>query len=92
MADTGNNQEFNRRKFLALTGGGIGAAALLGGSGILAACGSDGVRTNNIRAHAIVASMSRPTFFRALKSLVGKGYLEQSGSASRGRYLVKAPK
>ena len=53
---------------------------------------SDGVRTNTIRAHAIVASMSRPTFFRALKSLVGKGYLEQSGSASRGRYLVKAPK
>ena len=53
---------------------------------------SDGVRTNRIRAHEIVASMSRPTFFRALKSLVGKGYLEQSGSASRGRYLVKAPK
>lgn len=53
---------------------------------------SDSVRTNRIREHVIVASMSRPTFFRALKSLVGKGYLEQSDSASRGRYLVKAPK
>ena len=36
-----NGQGMERRRFLALAGGGLGAAALLGGSGILAGCGSD---------------------------------------------------
>ncbi|RLK08153.1 hypothetical protein [Ruegeria conchae] len=50
------------------------------------------VRTFGLIEHTLVKSVSRPTFFRALKSLVQKGYLSQSGSANRGRYLVHAPR
>lgn len=50
------------------------------------------VRTFGLIEHTLVQSVSRPTFFRALKSLVEKGYLSQSGSANRGRYIVHAPK
>ena len=50
------------------------------------------VRTFGLIEHTLVQSVSRPTFFRALKSLVKKGYLSQSGSANRGRYIVHAPR
>lgn len=50
------------------------------------------VKTTALLDHDLVASVSRPTFFRALKSLVGKGYLEHCAQASRGRYIVKSPK
>lgn len=50
------------------------------------------VRTFGLIEHTLVQSVSRPTFFRALKSLVQKGYLSQSGSANRGRYIVHAPR
>ncbi|WP_348540404.1 hypothetical protein [Ruegeria sp. HKCCSP351] len=50
------------------------------------------VRTFGLIEHTLVQSISRPTFFRALKSLVEKGYLSQSGSANRGRYIVHAPR
>ncbi|WP_254440692.1 hypothetical protein [Ruegeria sp. HKCCA6837] len=50
------------------------------------------VRTFGLIEHTLVQSVSRPTFFRALKSLVEKGFLSQSGSANRGRYIVNAPR
>ena len=50
------------------------------------------VRTFGLIEHTLVQSVSRPTFFRALKSLVAKGYLSQSGSANRARYIVHAPR
>jgi len=50
------------------------------------------VRTYGLIEHTLVQSVSRPTFFRALKSLVEKGYLSQSGTANRGRYIVHAPR
>ncbi len=50
------------------------------------------VRTFGLIEHTLVESVSRPTFFRALKSLVEKGYLSQSGSSNRGRYVVNAPR
>ncbi len=50
------------------------------------------VRTFGLIEHTLVQSVSRPTFFRALKSLVQKGYMSQSGSANRGRYIVHAPR
>lgn len=52
----------------------------------------EGVKTNNIRNHQLTASISRPTFFRALKSLVSRGLLVQSETGTRGRYVVKGPK
>ena len=50
------------------------------------------VRTFGLIEHTLVQRVSRPTFFRALKSLVQKGYLSQSGSTNRGRYIVHAPR
>lgn len=49
------------------------------------------VRTFGLIEHTLVKDVSRPTFFRALKSLVQKGYLSQSSSANRGRYIVHTP-
>lgn len=51
----------------------------------------DGCRTIGLLEHALVANVSRPTFFRALKSLVRKGYLSPIDSVSRGKYVVNSP-
>lgn len=49
------------------------------------------VKTTCLQAHALVAEISRPTFFRALKSLVKKGYLTQPKRTGRGSYFVTKP-
>ncbi|MDC0739216.1 hypothetical protein N6L24_13090 [Cognatishimia sp. SS12] len=51
-----------------------------------------GVRTTGLLSHALLEDVSRPTFFRALKSLVGKGYLSQSNASRRGVYVVNTPR
>lgn len=48
-----------------------------------------GAKTTSLLDHALVSEVSRPTFFRALKSLVGKGYIAQCNTSSRGRYRIK---
>jgi len=50
----------------------------------------NGVRTTNLLKHKLVVDVSRPTFFRALKSLVSRGYLIQGLETGQGRYIVKA--
>jgi len=50
------------------------------------------IRTFGLIEHPLVKSIPRPTFFRALKSLVQQGYLSQSENANRGRYVVNHPK
>ncbi|NRP13205.1 hypothetical protein XMM379_000641 [Aliiroseovarius sp. xm-m-379] len=50
-----------------------------------------GVKTTNLQSHSLVANISRPTFFRTLKSLVNKGYLRQLESVGKGHYEVKSP-
>ncbi len=50
-----------------------------------------GVRTTGLLSHALMQDVSRPTFFRALKSLVTKGYLSQSATSRRGVYVVNPP-
>lgn len=50
------------------------------------------IRTIVLIEHSLLESVSRPTFFRALKSLVQKGYLSQCQASNRGRYLVNAPR
>lgn len=50
-----------------------------------------GVRTTGLLSHSLVEHVSRPTFFRALKSLVNKGYLSQGSTSRRGIYMVNAP-
>ena len=47
------------------------------------------IKTTNLLDHKLIVNVSRPTFFRALKSLVYKGYLIQSEVSGRGRYIVK---
>lgn len=46
------------------------------------------IRTTGLMEHALVTDISRPTFFRALKSLVDKGYLAHSNGKLRGHYTV----
>ncbi len=46
------------------------------------------VQTTGLLEHALVANISRPTFFRALRSLVNKGYLSTGQGVGRGRYIV----
>jgi predicted HTH transcriptional regulator len=48
------------------------------------------VRTTNLLSHILMENVSRPTFFRALKSLVNKGYLLQCASSRRGVYQVQS--
>mgnify|MGYP000064514893 CR=1 FL=1 len=50
------------------------------------------VKTTLLQDHALMKQVSRPTFFRALKSLVSKGYLEQCKNSTRGYYIVKDPR
>lgn len=50
-----------------------------------------GVRTTGLLSHSLMTNVSRPTFFRALKSLVNKGYLSQSSTSRRGVYMVHSP-
>lgn len=50
------------------------------------------VNTSRLFEHALVADVSRPTFFRALKTLVYKGYLSHCSAAGRGWYVVELPK
>lgn len=59
-------------------------------AGEISAAGIE-VRTFGLIEHTLLQSVSRPTFFRALKSLVNKGYLSQSETANRGRYIVHDP-
>lgn len=47
-----------------------------------------GAKTTSLLGHTLISGVSRPTFFRALKSLVGKGYVAQCATASRGRYCI----
>lgn len=54
------------------------------------ATGHRGVRTTGLISHDLLKNVSRPTFFRALKSLVQKGYLSQSANNRRGIYFVNA--
>ncbi len=48
------------------------------------------VKTTNLLDHMLITNVSRPTFFRALKSLVSKGYLIQNQVSGRGRYIVNS--
>eukprot|EP00919_Chromeraceae_sp_WS-2016_P043338 GHVR01103492.1.p1 GENE.GHVR01103492.1~~GHVR01103492.1.p1 ORF type:complete len:137 (-),score=8.52 GHVR01103492.1:286-696(-) len=54
--------------------------------------GTGAVKTTTLRAHRLLAQVSRPTFFRGLKSLLGKGYLEPCKNSTRGYYIVKTPR
>jgi hypothetical protein len=47
---------------------------------------SDGgeIRTSDLRKHALLREVSRPTFFRALSELIELKYLKRSETDSRG--------
>ena len=50
---------------------------------------SDGlVRTKNILEHKFIQNMSRPTFFRALKSIEAMGLLSHSDEKKVGLFFV----
>lgn len=47
------------------------------------------VHSETVKRHPMLALMARPTFYRALKDLVDKGFLVIAGSRKDGRYLIK---
>ncbi len=49
---------------------------------------SDYASTSHLMNHTLVSGVSRPTFFRALSSLVKKGHLSKNEEDSRGYYSV----
>ena len=46
------------------------------------------IQTTGLMNHTLVTDISRPTFFRALKSLVEKGYLSHFSNRTRGLYVL----
>lgn len=54
--------------------------------------GTAAVKTTTLQEHRLLAQVSRPTFFRGLKTLHGKGYLEPCKESTRGYYIVKTPR
>jgi len=48
----------------------------------------DAIHTNNIRTHTLAESLTKPTFFRALKSLVTKGLLVHEDGTKTGQYRI----
>ena len=50
------------------------------------------VTTDALMKHGLVEGISRPTFFRALKSLVARGLLVHDKGRMRGHYAVMKPK
>jgi hypothetical protein len=55
----------------------------------LAADENEVVHSEAVKQQPLLAPMSRPTFYRALKELVEKGILVQESHSRDGRYLVK---
>lgn len=47
------------------------------------------VHSDAVKRQPLIALMSRPTFYRALKELVNKNLLAHAGHRQDGRYLVK---
>ena len=48
----------------------------------------DAIHSNSIRAHTLAVSLTKPTFFRALKSLVTKGLLVHEAGTKTGQYRI----
>ena len=46
------------------------------------------VQTKQILKHSFTQKMSRPTFFRALKSIEKKGFISHSGDKKVGLFIV----
>lgn len=55
----------------------------------LAADENELVHSEAVKRQPLLAAMSRPTFYRALKELVEKGILVQANQSRDGRYMVK---
>lgn len=47
------------------------------------------VHSDSVKQQPMLALMSRPTFYRALKELVDKNFLVHAGQRQDGRYLVQ---
>lgn len=46
-------------------------------------------QSDSVKRHPMLAPMARPTFYRALKDLVDKGFLAATSSRKDGRYQIK---
>lgn len=47
------------------------------------------VHSDSVKGHPMVALMARPTFYRALRDLVAKGFLTSASKRKDGRYFVR---
>jgi hypothetical protein len=55
----------------------------------LAADANHLVYSDAVKRHPMLAPMARPTFYRALRELVDKGFLANTGRRKDGRYLIQ---
>lgn len=47
------------------------------------------VHSDAMRRHPMLVPMARPTFYRALRDLVDRGFLVNSGRRKDGRYIIQ---
>jgi hypothetical protein len=46
------------------------------------------LHSEQVKGHPMVANLSRPTFYRALKDLVEQGFLVAASESKNGRYKI----
>ena len=51
--------------------------------------GNGVARSDDIRTHMLLQTMTQPTFHRSLKSLVHKGYVGHAPNTKAGSYILK---
>lgn len=47
------------------------------------------VHSDSVKRHPMLAPMARPTFYRAMKALVARGFMTAAGQRKDGRYLIR---
>jgi hypothetical protein len=49
------------------------------------------VRSDDLQEHPLINGVAKPTYFRALKTLVKLGYLHHAAGTKTGKYVVDLP-
>ena len=45
------------------------------------------VRSDDLQSHPLINAVAKPTYFRALKTLVNRGYLHHAAGTKTGKYV-----
>ncbi|MGR3314337.1 hypothetical protein [Roseovarius indicus] len=58
----------------------------------LSSDGHENLRTEDMKKHPLCQNLSHPTFYRALRTLLDKGYVSRAGSRKTGTYSLHISK